>query len=156
MLKFPDVNKLRVLGIDPGTDTLGRCIVDYVFDGPEDDHYGTLLDVKTLSGNNLISGDNLLTSMHGARYARIEALCDLIYKTLIEWKPDVVVCESPWLGRNPSTFATLVETLYAIRQALVKYCPTVKLYLVDPNTAKRSVGVLGGKECKGKSKQLVQ
>lgn len=149
-LQVPDINVHRVAAIDPGTDTLGFSITDYYLDPGV--MRGVVVNVHTVSGKALIANDDLHTTIHGERAARLWALRTYIVGQLELYRPDVLIHESPFLRHNPSTFATLVECCFTIRSAAEIYSPTLKVYHVDPPTAKKSVGV----KAKGSTKEDVQ
>lgn len=129
----------RIIGIDPGSTTLGVSIIEY--------------DVRTLKilrtcaytlNASKMRLNELDIENHSDRYARIYELGDALYDLFVAAAPNFIISESPFLSRRmPTTFAVLTEVVFAIRYAVRKYDPTIKLDLVDPPSAKMAVGASG-------------
>lgn len=140
----------RVLGIDPGSDTLGIACLS--------------VDVQTLEIVNTqaitfvgskMSMNPWMEQIHSARFARIAAHKQNFLNVFRITTPVAVVCESPFFNpARPNAFAPLVETLDALRQAVWEYDQQLPLDLVDPPTVKRAVGGKGNAD-KDMMKQLV-
>lgn len=129
----------RIVGIDPGSTTLGFSVLEY--------DARTLKIVRTYAYTfnagkmklNLQDIEN-----HSERYARIYELMEAIYDAFVELKPTFVISESPFMAlRQPQAYGALVEVVFAIRSALRKYDPTMMLDLIDPPRAKNAVGAPG-------------
>ena len=129
----------RVIGIDPGSETLGVACLS--------------LDARTLEIVNTqamtfvgskLGMNELMENVHSARFARIAAHQQNLKNIFGQLLPVAVVCESPFYNpRRPGAFAPLVETLDAIRRAVWEYDQMLPLDMVDPPTVKRSVGAKG-------------
>ena len=126
----------RIVGIDPGTTTMGISVIEY--------NVVTLEIIRTCA-HTVNAGKLRLSEQdvdsHGARYARIFGLQNALYELFLEIKPNFVIAESPFMARRmPTAFAALTEVVFAIRSALRMFDPTMVLDLIDPPSAKLAVG----------------
>ena len=131
-------NSIRIFGMDPGTDTLGVCIIDVDLETSEPLLiYGTTLRAAKLSERYPEK-----IAVLGGKDVRIEILCGMVRELLIASCPTVVIAESPFHrpGRT-NAFEALVECFKALRQTVWYYSPTLTLRRVDPVTAKNYLGV---------------
>lgn len=130
---------IRVMGIDPGSKTLGIAILDCY---PKQN----LLVVE--------EAWTLNTNRHTQRYperclavgelaVRLEAIRLHTRQTLDTYRPDVAIVETPYLGRLPQAFSVLTKCLESLASALHEYSPSLTLSRIDPATAKRACGVPG-------------
>ncbi|BAW19060.1 putative crossover junction endodeoxyribonuclease RuvC [Ralstonia phage RP31] len=144
----PDDHIGRIVGIDPGSTTLGCTLLEY--------------DVRTMEILRLCAYtfnadkmrlDDLTVLNHSERYARIIELSEALYNVFLNVRPNFIISESPFLKRRfPQAFAVLTEVVFGIRMAVRKYDPTMQLDLVDPPTAKKAVGIVGKEDMKSKTK----
>lgn len=149
MLFQPDnPTQYRIVGIDPGTNTLGVAAVDVDLVTKEI----VLLDARTFDANSLLYAYGNTVQWHGERVARLLAHEDTLYGYFRYLGPHSIISESPYMGRFPQAFAALTECLTAIRRAVMRYDTFKPLLLVDPPTAKLAVGVKG----KGSTKDDVK
>lgn len=149
MLQQPlDPRPLRIVGIDPGTDTLGAATLDVDLATRR----VALLEVRTFSGMTMARNYPNLAFVHGDRTARLRSHEDNLFGYFNYMQPHNVVCESPFLGKFPQAFAALTECISYIRRAVWRYDPWMPLLLVDPPTVKLLVGVKG----RGKTKDDVK
>lgn len=129
----------RIVGIDPGSTTLGFAVLEY--------DLRTFEIVRTYA-RTFNAGKMKLNALdianHSERYARIYELTDTLYDAFVELMPNFVISESPFMAmRRPQAYGALVEVVFAIRSALRKYDPTMSLDLIDPPSAKNAVGAAG-------------
>ena len=146
---LPPVVKYRVMAIDPGTDTVGISILDIDLDTFEIE----LQDSYTLTASRSLGHYGYTAEVHGERLARILWIEEAIVNALFQWRPHSVACESPFMRRFPQAFAALTQVVYAIRNAVWRYDPSLVVHMVDPPTAKISVGMTIKK---GSTKEDVQ
>lgn len=129
----------RVIGIDPGSTTLGFSVLEY--------DARTLKIIRTYAftfNAGKMKLNDLDVETHSERYARIYELMEALYEKFVELRPTFVICESPFMAmRRPQAYGALVEVVFAIRSALRKYDPTMSLDLIDPPSAKNAVGAAG-------------
>jgi Holliday junction resolvasome RuvABC endonuclease subunit len=128
-----------IVGIDPGSTTMGFSILEY------DLHSFEIVRTYARTFN---AGKMKLNELdivnHSERYARIYELMDTLYDAFVEIQPTFVISESPFMAmRMPQAYGALVEVVFAVRSALRKYDPTMTLDLIDPPRAKNAVGAAG-------------
>lgn len=134
-----DQSICRIIGIDPGSTTLGFSVLEY--DAKTYDIIRTYAYTFNAGKMQLNIQD---IENHSERYARIYEIMEALYKAFYRIRPNHVVSESPFMAiLRPSAFAPLVEVVFAIRSALRKYDPLMSLSLIDPPSAKNAVGAPG-------------
>lgn len=150
MLVKPDYpyNGYRILSIDPGTDTLGVSVieVDLVTRIP------AVIEVLTFKSGKNVRLYPELEDNFGTRYTKLEIHRQCLVKLIYSYRPDIVICESPYLGRFPNAFEALIQCLGMIQSAVSEYDPWLVLETIDPSTVKKIVGVKG----KGSLKDVVK
>lgn len=138
-----------IVGIDPGTDTLGVSTLEVYL--PEGRIHWR--DAMTFHGSQMIANRRSLESVHGSRFARLDALEEALTGYFIRQAPHAVYSESPYMNRRfPASFAALTECLTSIRRGLIAYNAIMPLHTVDPASAKANLKVSG----KSGDKLLVQ
>lgn len=139
MLTLPErPTPLRVIGIDPGTTTLGVARLDYDFEGPEVD----VVDAFTLVARESHPGYQSVLETYGNKYARLQNLQDCLTTIFHDHRPHAVICEQPYLGRFAAAYMALTECAFVIHQALFAYDPYLPLWRVEPRPAKIAAGVV--------------
>ena len=146
-LYLPEAEELpyRICAIDPGTDTLGVAILDV---------YLTRRIIRVVEARTFTASDHYASVRHfglqyGDRGLRMYWHGIHLTNLLFGWQPQSVIAEAPYMGRFPAAYEALVECRTMIRQAVTDYNPGIPLLLVDPPTAKKSVGAIvkkGSKE----------
>lgn len=132
-------NCFNVIGVDPGTDSVGISIYTY---SPEK-HSVIRSTAITVFGSKMIRYDPFV-NVHGERARRLNALRETLLSMFILHKPTVVVCEHPFYNSAmPGAFEPLVEGVGAVKAALFLYDPNMKVIPVDPPTAKKAIGASG-------------
>lgn len=138
MLVLPSSTRpFTVLGIDPGTSTLGVSVLSWDMESPR----YRVEHAFTLKATNNSEGYRSIEELHGGRMARLQQHYDELLYYLHHFRPQAVIAESPYQGRFVQTFAALTECLTVVRQALVAYDAQLPLYQVEPNVAKMAAGV---------------
>lgn len=143
-----DSTPYRVIGIDPGTDTLGAAGLDI------DLHTGkfTLVDAHTLHASRMLKYYRDTELVHGSRFARLHGLELALGEYFEDMQPHSIISESPYMGQRATPFAALTECLTSIRRAVRAYNGRLPLLEVDPARAKARIGVSG----KSGDKSLMQ
>lgn len=127
----------RILGVDPGSDTMGVAVIELnMLTGSIG-----LLEANTYSGHALMKTVPHVLEVHGPRTARLWGHQENMERLFRLHHPQMVVSESPFLGRFPQAFAALTECISAIRRAVYMFDPLMPLLQVDPPTVKLAVGV---------------
>jgi Holliday junction resolvasome RuvABC endonuclease subunit len=108
---------LRVVSIDPGFNNLGVSFSNLNY------HSGLMVvnDVNTYQIQKLTSrvdGSIIQDATNGL--INVETVKALIGRLLDTYKPDVVVCESSYMGKFPQAFVSLSLCLHAIECDLPK------------------------------------
>lgn len=140
LIASDDQTNPTLVGLDPGTVNVGVCILEINPISLE------LIKTSSFSINGNKLGPNEWTALtHGERIARIRALGHKLLKIFRKENPILIATESPFFNpRRPNAFSALVEILYEIRNALIRYSPYNTLYLIDPPNVKMAVKAGGG------------
>lgn len=128
------------MAIDPGTDTLGRTVIDLDMVTLD----ATIRDVATENASWLVRRNVTYQEVeywHGARAARLTALSDTLLAQMRYWRPHLVASESPFMGRRANAYEALVEAMVMLRQTYAQYDQHRAIELVTPPEAKVAVGV---------------
>lgn len=140
---MPPVDRpFTVMGIDPGTSTLGVSVITWDLQAPR----YTVDFAFTLKATDNTQGYHYVEELHGNRTARLQQHHDEILQWLHQIRPHAVIAESPFQGRFAQSFAALTECIAVIRQAVMRYDMHMPLNLVDPPTVKRAAGVKLGRK----------
>jgi Holliday junction resolvasome RuvABC endonuclease subunit len=141
MLPYPlDKNaQACIVGIDPGSETLGVCILYFNV---------VTIQVTEIITNTYIGSklpiSPMLSLMHGDRVSRIAAHQLNLINIYRQHNPVAVVSEAPFYNpRRPNAFGALVEVICAIRNSVINYSDTMCLYQIDPASVKRAIGAKG-------------
>lgn len=128
-----------VIGLDPGSDTLGVGILTFNVQTLE------IVSTQAITLNGTRNGrGSFTTEVHGDRQGRIESHKRELTRMFCHVKPIAVASESPFMSRRrPMAFGALTEVVCAIREALMAYDLWKPLEMIDPPTVKRAVGVSG-------------
>lgn len=137
---FPprDNEHIRVIGIDPGTDTLGIAALDI---------HAITFEVKvvkaiTLKASKDITSSNIMAELTAPCYTRLASLKINLGNYISEASPNFVVSEAPFFRRGMlSAYKALVECIMMITNTLWEWKTSTKLYMVDPVGVKNAVGV---------------
>jgi len=131
---------LRIVGIDPGTDTVGFAVIDLdLLTGVM-----SIGDVRTLVGSERLRYYHHRRAIHGDRFVRLQLLKELLIQEFCRLEPNLIISESPYFNpRRPGAFSALVEAITMVQQAVYAYHPYKALQYVDPAKAKANIGVSG-------------
>lgn len=144
----PSQRAYRIIGIDPGTDTLGVAVLDLdLLNGQI-----SLVEARTFDGTQLARPYSAIAGVHGDRQARLLAHEDNLYGYFNYIQPHSVIAESPFMRKFPAAYAALTECIVHIRRGLMRYDAFMALHMVDPPTAKKAVGAVA----KGSNKDGVK
>lgn len=137
MLQLPPSREpLRVVGIDPGTSTMGVAALSWDFQSPFRVQQAFTL---TVTGRELPY--QALSELHGNRHSRLRNQGEVLHAFLTDYRPHAVVCEAPYMGSFAQSFMALTEAICEVRHRVQFYDPQVPLYTIDPTTVKKTVGV---------------
>lgn len=130
----------RIVGIDPGTDTVGFAVIDL------DLVTGNMAigEVHTLVGSEHLKYYRRRCATHGARFVRLQLIKESLIEGFLVQQPDAVICESPYFNpRRPGAFYALVEAVSTVKEAVYEYRDDLACLFVDPAKAKANIGVSG-------------
>ena len=148
----PTEDVIRILGIDPGTDTLGIALVDVSID----DYKPRLVYAHTFVASREVAGRDWGSQILGNRDLRLANHYDNLYSLLCQVTPTLVAAESPFLARGRvSSFEALVECYAMLRSVCWEYSSSLYLRRMDPITVKNSVNVSHIKTDKSDVKKAV-
>jgi len=135
-----------VIGIDPGTTTLGVGIIYFNVFTME------IVTTHAFTMNaNRFRIDPVQAEIHGERAVRLMALGEEVYQLFCRERPYSVIAEDNYIDRRrPTAYGALVEAVAMLRQALYRYHPTMILHSVEPNLAKLAVGTVINRKEKDK------
>lgn len=137
-LAAPAPNAIRILGIDPGTDTLGIAVVDVDLDTKE----YKLMYGHTFHAAKYIGLYPEMVQARGSRDVRLMVLRQKLIEAFVLAEPELIAAESPFLQRGKvSAFEALVECYAMMRDAVWAYSSQITLQRIDPVTVKNYVGV---------------
>lgn len=136
----PSAEPLRIVGIDPGTDTLGAACLELDLY----DETITLADARTFHGSRMLQTRQQMVTVYGSRFARLDALEEALVDYFQMAAPHAVCSESPFLNRRfPASYAALTECMTSIKRAVMRYDARLPLATIDPASAKAHLGVSG-------------
>lgn len=139
-VRKPDVNP-RVLGIDPGSTSIGFVVTDYdVASGKRIVVYQHTYDLKDM---NLKQGD-LGNFIHG-KDLRIFHICNFFESLIEHLNPDIIVSEDGHLRSMPmaQSFRVLCEVIMALKQTTYRIAPHTEFITVSASKVKTAVNVDG-------------
>lgn len=145
----------NILGIDPGTDTIGFSIITVNID-----------DLKIVSVtpwtekvSRFLDEDSFEVQIHSAKYSRLRLISEKFSQVLTVYNPTVVASEAPFFNRlRPNAYAPLVETVFTLQRALHLWDDYKPLYMIDPPSVKKAVGAQarGDKDAVKKAIKLIK
>lgn len=156
LLQYPTHSvPMRIVGIDPGTNTLGVAVIDLDLQTGQ----RTLIDARTFDVTKNQQPYHNLFDIHGDSVGRLQMLEDALVNYFEWFQPHAIISESPYLrARLVSAFRALTRCLDRILQAVIRYDRFKPLHLADPMTVKAAVGVhsKGSKNKEALSKDKVK
>lgn len=138
-MPFDASSILSIVGIDPGTDTLGVAVLSF------DARTLEIVSTEALTLHGAKEGRNTwATEIHGDRAGRIETHRQFLLNLFLRVRPLSIASESPFVSRAfPQAGLTLTEVVSAIRHAVMQYDVWTPLIMISPTEAKNAVGVSG-------------
>lgn len=147
-----DRDCVRVMGIDPGSRTLGFSITTCF---PYEQIF-QLDEAWTLITEKVLQLKRFRVDRVGEHQVRLEAIEEEVYQALVHFHPDVVIMETPYLGRLPQSFFVLTQVMTAIGRAVERYSSAMILQKIDPATVKKAIGVPGNSSDKELVRKAVE
>lgn len=136
---FPPDGSLvgTIIGIDPGTNTMGLCMMDVNV------HTLEIINVKaeTFKSERYLDLNDDVVRTHGERVAKLLIHLRHLESVLEHYKPFVVCVENPFMNRlRPGAYGPLVECVATIRTAVLKYSKLIPFLGYEPAVVKKTVG----------------
>ncbi len=134
MLIIPEIfRNYSFLGIDPGLTQCGISIFNI------DDSALSSIDALTIESAKVSIQPDLCLDYHTERQIKMNKLCAAYRQILIQTRPVLVCCESPFYNpRMPAAFGSLTETVTALRLETNHYSPNVSFITYAPQEVKQS------------------
>lgn len=130
---------VSILGLDPGTNTLGLGWINFDVSSLQIVNTQSLLLIA-----DKMRPDPWYAEIHCDRHSRLKVLGENILQMLHYVRPVCIVTESPFFNPSrPNAFAALIETVEMIRQAVSQFDSYKSLNYIDPPSVKRAVGAAG-------------
>lgn len=140
MLVLPSTEeRVRLMVVDPGTNTLGLAVMDVDVGHKQ----LQVMYVDTLVAERdvrLRPSFQAIQEIHGDRHARLASHAQNVGRLLHFWQPHLMVAEEAFVGRNVSSFESLVECLMYLRMAAREYNPNMPFDTLSNRVAKQKVG----------------
>lgn len=130
---------IRLVGIDPGTNSLGVS----VFERHIDTNEIALLWTSTIKGINFGKEYEKIMELNGERFAKVYGYKSSLVDFFNNWQPNLIVSEGNYMGRFPSAYGALTEMVLTIRLAALEYRSDMAVKVIDPSTVKKTIGVPG-------------
>jgi len=125
-----------IIGIDPGTTTIGVSIFKVSLPKLEIVKIDTILIDLSLFKND----DYLTTNL----FFRLQLLSNRISAIMDEYKPLAFAMENGFINvRRINAFGPLIQAVGAMEMAAVKYDPYIRIFKYPPSVVKNAVGAKG-------------
>lgn len=134
----PESEMVRLLSIDPGTDTLGVS----VFDVDLRQKRKVLVTAFTYTASKHIDGllDNSQWEMIDEKYLRLQRHYGHMLDILNYYQPHLIYHENAFMGKFPKAYEGLVQCLSEIKRAAKDYNPYIPVTGLAPMEAKSYIG----------------
>lgn len=138
LFQYPlQVIPFRVIGIDPGSNTLGVAVLDIDLMSQTE----TLVDARTFDASKGLREYHNMLRVYGELATRVQSHEDTLVGYFSFYRPHAIICESPFLGRFPAAFKALLACMFSIQRAVIRYDRFMPLHMADPMSVKAAVGV---------------
>jgi len=137
--KPPGEEPLRIVSLDPGTDTFGAAQIEIDLSNRQ----VSLAEAHLFRGSQLQREFVTASRYHGDLFARLLGHEENLLGFLHYAQPHVIVTESPYMGRFATSYGALSKLMNAIHRACWRYDQFATLRTVDPSTVKKYMGVKG-------------
>lgn len=130
-------NPIRLLAIDPGTDTLGVSL----FELHPDTQRKILIMAYTYKASDHIAQrmQHSQWRYHDEKYVRLYMHGQHLYGLLQYYEPTIVVHESAFMGRFPKAYQGLTECLYQLQLTVREYNPYLPFEGITPMEVKYAI-----------------
>lgn len=124
----------RLIAIDPGTEYCGICKTEY-----DEDCEILSIEALTIRSDKVILPEaKIRAHVHGERYCRLMKLSHAFREIVLEYQPNVIVCEMPFYHNlHPGAFAPLVECVFTLRNVSMDINPEIPFIGYAPMVIKK-------------------
>lgn len=131
-----DDSKTYILGIDPGTTTIGFCAMEIDPLTCERKSFEAFtVNAEKPCGGRQFNMD--LTESHSAIFARLKEISNRFDSILRHYKPVQVATELPFFNAfHPNAYSPLVQVLAMLENTVYEWNPHKPLYRIENTTAK--------------------
>lgn len=136
------VAPIRILGIDPGVNTLGVSVIEFTPGLP----YRRVLAAFTIKTASHVDDTSTLVENFGVRQGKLRYIFQQLYSVLMDYQPSAVVAEAPFMGKFAKSYEVLVEVRDAIKAAVMAWNPGLFFETIEPLNVKMAVGMKLTKE----------
>lgn len=141
---------IRVMGVDPGTDTYG-----FAFGYIDEDKMINITEAYTVHASKALRLNSLLNNNledHSSRMLRINWLANRTLTDCEDYWPHRIYYESPFFSRKfMGSGEALTEVKSGVLQKMYEHYPNLPVEMISPQEGKAVVGVTG----KGSQKEVV-
>ena len=127
----------KVIGIDPGLNNTGIAIFNI------ETIHNTIVSIEafTIITDKLYNNTTLDEELYSERMVKLYKLKSNIIDIIKHFKPQTVVCESPFYNRfRPMAYGALLETISIIHSAIIEVDPYILFRTIEPLLIKKIIG----------------
>lgn len=139
MLKGFGSDDLRIIAIDPGTNSCGFSVLSINLETQKI----SVLTSYTVKGNQFITQNKMYAELHGDKYAKLKGYQEHLEKLCEKTDPYMVTSEAPYMGRFAAAFGALKEQCMVLRLAAASYDFTMPFMFIEPTPVKKFMGAKG-------------
>lgn len=136
---IPRKDHIRIIAIDPGTNTCGFATMELSLV----DWGITIVDAVTVSNTMLLRSRRELAELIGEKDAKLQGYSETLQRLLKQYVPDSLVMECPYMGKFAATFGALKEQLMVFRMAAWRWDKRLTVVMIEPSPVKANMGVGG-------------
>lgn len=139
-----DPGHFQLLGIDPGTFTMGYSCIKANVHSP---HAVMNAIAWTDMGPKLPGYVKYNAFLYDDKFARLEAHKKKLREILETYEPTHIACEAPFYNPSrPNAYAALVEVTTLVREVVYAWDPQIAVNFFAPSQVKKAFKAKGGKK----------
>ena len=137
MLRRPECQVVRIMGVDPGNTTMGIALLDLTVP----DLTLTLAHAYTVDSTKQYSDRHHLIEHRSERHLRQRIMGKAIARAVRFYEPALIAIESPFMHRLPQAFAALTELMVRLEDGVASFDVSIPITKIPPVKAKKAIGV---------------
>lgn len=150
-MDFHSADEVRILAIDPGTNSCGYSIIDWNMRKKK----GMVLAAGTLTATDALAKIRIVNN-RDTTVNKLQGYSELFDDLYWLYRPTVVVSETPYMGKFAQTFKVLSALLQELKSRLYRYNPYTDFIEIDPARVKKIMGVPGNSGDKDLMKEALR